>query len=311
MPRPFPLPHVPPTLPAHSPCFCCHPRPFSQQEPTPPAAPHLHQPACTVPKPVRSEAAPPSASTATAAGSLGSSPRGGAASSCLDQYHSMLPDNPVQQLPLLPTTASHTSATVRVAAWLLGGGDAAGDTQQEAAAAEEDAAGCTASSDAASLAGCSDVALLDELEQARYGPGGDTRASAAQAPAQHLGKAGSDVDGYRATSYYCQASRRSLDGFMSRPVQVRLGGVRRRCLHDGASWRVEAARRRQLAALGGAQACWHLLASTRAGACRCCSILPPCPAPGLEPTQSRLAAAPSRLPVQHSDVLNNYVAAMY
>ncbi|EFN57880.1 expressed protein [Chlorella variabilis] len=190
-----------------------------RQEPTPPAAPHLHQPACTVPKPVRSEAAPPSASTATAAGSLGSSPRGGAASSCLDQYHSMLPDNPVQQLPLLPTTASHTSATVRVAAWLLGGGDAAGDTQQEAAAAEEDAAGCTASSDAASLAGCSDVALLDELEQARYGPGGDTRASAAQAPAQHLGKAGSDVDGYRATSYYCQASRRSLDGFMSRPVQ--------------------------------------------------------------------------------------------
>lgn len=175
-----------------------------------PAAAQLHQPASSIPKPQRSEAAP------VVSSSLESSPREG---SCLDQYHAMLPSNPVQQLPLLPTTC--TSATVRVAAWLLdhgaggAGNDAAGqvgrdyrqeqDQDHEVAGAE-----CGDSADA-----CSDhAALLEELDehpleavQARV----QVQAAAPAVPA--------DCEGYRVTDYYCETRRRSLDAFMSQPVQ--------------------------------------------------------------------------------------------
>ncbi|KAI7841708.1 hypothetical protein COHA_004575 [Chlorella ohadii] len=155
------------------------------------AAPRVQQPAAGGPKPARSD--PLEASLA--------SPQGSAS---LDQYAPMLPSDPVQQLPLLP--APHTAATSRVAAWLL-------QHESEEATSANDAAGLSVPVEAAvpgqddcdSGDDCADLALLhlhDSLDEA----------------ATEAARAGEDCDGYRPTSYY-ESQRRSLDGFMSQPVQ--------------------------------------------------------------------------------------------
>ena len=76
----------------------------------------------------------------------------------------MLPSDPVQQLPLLPTT--HTAATSRVAAWLLQHDDAANDAVGTSVPVEAAVPGhedCDSGDD------CADLALLhlhDSLDEA-------------------------------------------------------------------------------------------------------------------------------------------------
>lgn len=151
------------------------------------AAPRVQQPAAGGPKPTRSDPAEMALA----------SPQGSAS---LDQYAPMLPSDPVQQLPLLPTT--HTAATSRVAAWLLEHDEAANDAVGTSVPVEAAVPGhedCDSGDD------CADLALLhlhDSLDEA----------------ATEAARVGEDCEGYRSTSYY-ETQRRSLDGFMSRPVQ--------------------------------------------------------------------------------------------
>jgi hypothetical protein len=202
----------------------------------PPATSGLRQPAAGAAKPDRSEAAATPFARACGVGgasSAGSSPRergagASTSSSSLDQYNSMLPDNPVQQLPLLPTTANHTAATVRVAAWLLG----APAGHNDAVGAAEAAAAAAASDAPASLdGGASDTeALLADLDRSASGslpplaaapPGTGSELGGSRPARPHSGAAAlPDADGYLPTAYYCQASRRSLDGFLSSSVRV-------------------------------------------------------------------------------------------
>jgi hypothetical protein len=105
----------------------------------------------------------------------------------------MLSSNPLQQLPLLPAAASIPSADmVRVAAWLL---DQAGE--------QEGPAGASAAND---------LAANSPTEGQGWGQG----------------RGGADCEGFRATGYFEEARRRSLDSVV-RPhlagQQVRRHGV--------------------------------------------------------------------------------------
>ena len=143
--------------------------------------------------------------TLQAAGSSGSGSPHDAAP--LDQFAPMLPSDPVQQLPLLPTAAC-TSATQRVAAWLLASADCGGGGDVAA-----DADGACRQQLGAAHATEAEAHLMELATEA-----------AQQAQPQLLG-AGKVGGGRRAASaaLYCSEShskRSSLDGFMSQPVQV-------------------------------------------------------------------------------------------
>lgn len=147
-------------------------------------------------KPRRSDPAP-AASPANSACSAGTSPRtaGG-----LDQFAPMLASNPVQQLPLMPAAASLPSADmVRVAAWLLG----------QAEAEQAPSTFSRGSRRGASSSVANDLAARSTRNSFDQGPweGGETEGDG-WSP---------DCEGYRATSYYGEASRRSLDSVVRPP----------------------------------------------------------------------------------------------
>ena len=173
------------------------PPPHSQAAAASPAFHRLQQhqqpPAPSgIPKPRRSDPAPDSPPSGSPASSPGTSPR---TSGGLDQFAPMLSSNPLQQLPLLPAAASIPSADmVRVAAWLL---DQAGE--------QEGPAGAGASA-------ANDLAANSPTEGQGWGQG----------------RGGADCEGFRATGYFEEARRRSLDSVV-RPhlagQQVRRHGV--------------------------------------------------------------------------------------
>lgn len=216
------------------------PLPLLQEAALPPSSlSHVQQPPPSFAGPNCLEGPSTGAAAAAAGGSsLSSSPRDVGSTCCLDQFHSMRPDNPVQQLPLLGIT--HTSSAVRVAAWLL-------DTAAPAAAAAANDAlgclaargGCAVADAAASVDGCdsmdgggseSAAGLLAELEGSvsgsipSLGPQAEAQAEAAAARprAEAGGRCGSG-QGFRASpGYNASTRRRSLEAFMSAPIRVRV-----------------------------------------------------------------------------------------
>ena len=149
----------------------------------------------------------------------------------------MLPSHPVHRLPLLPATC--TSTTVRVAAWLLGSSD--GDAAAAAAKAGAPAS-CSSCQTGPASGGASDCGAYDldgsasgdEGEEAKAninnnGPGSSSSCSGAAArdlrgvadealsptppPAQNAAEGSAAAES-------CETRRRSLDKFMTAPVQV-------------------------------------------------------------------------------------------
>lgn len=120
----------------------------------------------------------------------------------------MLPSDPVARLPLLERGDLSSSATARVAAWLLDE-----DVHGGSAAAANDAFGEGADSGD----DCADIALLHESLECEA-PG----VAVAQPPATKAAcrEAEDDVDGYHGAASFYTAQRSSLDGFLSQRVSV-------------------------------------------------------------------------------------------
>lgn len=176
------------------------------------------------------------------AGSTGSSPREGSTASCLDQFAPMLPSDPIAQLPLLPTTA-RTSATERVAAWLLDHTQAGPAEAAAAAAADSrrnDLAGALAQHptgpDAAVDDGCCGASSVacegeEDAEELLASLAAEAvelvaQQAAAQAQAQQAAlRAAASRGCWVPAERHCDADRRrnSLERFMKQPVQVRRG----------------------------------------------------------------------------------------
>lgn len=174
------------------------------------------------------------------AGSSGSSPFEGSSASCLDQYAPMLPSDPIAQLPLLPTTA-RTSATERVAAWLLDHTHsepaavvAAADSRRNdlAGSAGEHPPGSVAAVDDG-CCGASSVACEGEEEDAEEllaSLAAEAAEHAAQQAAAHAQAARAAAHASASTGCWltvdhrCEADHRrsSLERFMKQPVQVRV-----------------------------------------------------------------------------------------